>query len=63
MTSMGMSVFTVAIGSVKFDVANLYIKVPSDSNRLFPLDVLNILCCHQPVPCTLVTYVILPGKG
>ena len=38
---------------VKFDIANLYIKVPSCSNS--PLDVLNILYFHQPVCCVLVT--------
>ena len=39
--------------AVKFDIANLYVKVPSGSNRLFqcPLDVLNV----QPVSCALVT--------
>ena len=41
----------------KFDIANLYINSALRPNRLFlcPLDVLNILYCHQPVPCTLVT--------
>ena len=43
--------------AVKFGVADLYVKVPSGSNRLFlcPLDVLYVLYCHQPVPCVLVT--------
>ena len=46
-----------AAGSVKFDIANLYVKVPSGSNRLFicPLDVFSVLYCHQPVSCALVT--------
>ena len=45
-------------GAVKFDIANIYVKVPSGSNRLFlcPLDVLHILYCHQPVPCELPGY-------
>ena len=51
--------FIAAIGvrimhvAVKFHTA----EVPLDSNRLFlcPLDVLNILHCHQPVPCALLT--------
>ena len=30
-------------------------KVPSGSNRSFPLDVLNALYCHRPVSCVLVT--------
>ena len=39
---------------MKFDITNLYINVPSGSNRLFlcSLDVLNVLYCHQPVPVT-----------
>ena len=47
-------------GEVKFHIANFYIKkCPS---FLFPLDVLNILYCHQSVPCVVVTYVMLLGK-
>ena len=40
---------------MKFDIANLYIKVPSRSNKLFvcPLDVFKVLYCHQSVPCAL----------
>ena len=43
--------------AVKFDIANLYVKVPSGNNRLFlcPLDVLNVLYYYQPVSCSLVT--------
>ena len=43
--------------AVKFDIANLYNKVSSGSNRLFlcSLDVLNVLYCYQPFPCSLVT--------
>ena len=37
--------------ALKFDIGNLYVKVPQASNRLFlrPLNVLSILYCHQPV--------------
>ena len=43
----------IPAGAEKFDIANLYVKVPSGSNILFlcRLDVLNVLYCHQPVPC------------
>ena len=33
------------------------------SNRLCPLDVLNILYCHQSVPCALVTMSCCQVKG
>ena len=42
---------------MKFDIANFNVEVPSGSNILFlcPQDVLNVLYCHQPIPCALVT--------
>ena len=40
----------ILVMAVKFDYDDLYIEVPSGSNRLFlcPLDVLNVLYCYLP---------------
>ena len=52
---MTMNRVRIRVVAVKLDIADLYIKVPSGSNRLFlfPLDVRNVLYCYQS--CSLCT--------
>ena len=52
------------VRAVKFDIADLYVKVLSGSNRLFlcPLDVLSVLYCYQPVTNDLMSCCQVNGR-